>query len=57
MLPRLSSSPELLRRQFIGAELKTFTSVEWEADNKTRASRGFNPHVTAVVENSLAGER
>jgi hypothetical protein len=37
--------------------LKTFTSVEREADNKTRASRGLNPHVTAVVENSLAGER
>ena len=28
-----------------------------EADNKARASRGLNPHVTAVVENSLAGER
>ena len=37
--------------------LKTFISVEWEADNKTRASRGLNPNVTAVVENSLAGER
>jgi hypothetical protein len=33
------------------------TSLQREADNKTRASRGLNPHVTAVVENSLAGER
>jgi hypothetical protein len=48
---------ELLRPQFMELNLKTFTSVEWEADNKTRASRGLNPHVTAVVENSLAGER
>src|ERR1700722_18647842 len=37
--------------------LKTSTSVEWEADNNTRASRGLNPHITAVVENGLAGER
>jgi hypothetical protein len=40
-----------------GLNLKTHPSVEGEADNKTRAGRVLNPHVTAVVENSLAGER
>jgi hypothetical protein len=46
-----------LKPQLKDLNLKTLTSLDWEADNKTRASRGLNPHITAVVENSLAGER
>jgi hypothetical protein len=42
----------------MGAEFqKPSPPLSGKADNKTRASRGLNPHVTAVVENSLPGER
>jgi hypothetical protein len=42
-----------LRPQLKELNLKTLTSVDWEADNKTRVSGGLNPHITAVVENRV----
>jgi hypothetical protein len=37
--------------------LEYFSSVQREPHHKTGANRGLNPHVTTVVQNSLAGER
>ena len=54
--PDDSLRAELISNVSRRAEFKKLTSVDWEADNKARAGRWLNPHVTTVVEDSLTRE-